>query len=130
MILPFVVLRRLDMVLEPKKDAPCRDEFFAGAARAVSRLCKYCLKSFGHGGEVITALKCRNVKFIWKTVLFFYRKLIIIIGILIPLCTGQSLCVFCITKDFINLLVSAITKQDANSNWKPNLVSNIYHNPI
>ena len=60
----------------------------------------------------------------------FCRNLIIILGVFVSLCDCQDLGIPGIIKDNVNILISAVTKQDANPDGKFDLVSDVRYFPV
>lgn len=57
--------------------------------------------------------------------LFFCGNLIVVIGVIVPLCNRQCLGIFCVGKDHVNLLIAPVTDQDADADGDFDLVPNV-----
>mgnify|MGYP003471345645 CR=1 FL=1 len=57
----------------------------------------------------------------------FCRKLIIIFGILIPLCIRKRLGIFCVTQDYASAFIALITQQDTDPNRNLDFVIKVWN---
>ena len=60
----------------------------------------------------------------------FGGDLVVIPGIFIALCNRQGLCIFCVGKNHVYILIPPVAKQDADPNRDFDLISNVGDVPI